>query len=129
MPRHILLLFTIVVSAVGYLTPTQVHSQDNAAPTIEEIIKQGGEITEQRLAGYQDIDCGQINSELTYVAGRYEYGATPRMIGGSFFVGGDIRYLFAIKELTKVANEKGCEIRSIMCSDYPLTCEALTSFQ
>ncbi len=121
MPKHILLLFTIVVSAVGY--------QANAAPTIEEIIKQGGEITEERLAGYKEMDCGQIKAEFTYVAGRYEYGATPRMISGTFFVGGDIRYLFAIKELTKVANEKRCEIRAIECSNYPLTCEALTSYQ
>ena len=35
---------------------------------------QGEEITEERLAGYKDIDCGQIKAELTYVAGRYEYG-------------------------------------------------------
>ncbi len=118
MLKHILLLFTIVASAVGCVTPT-----------IEEIIKQGNEITEERLAGYKDFDCGQIKAEFASVAGRYEYSATPRVISGTLFVGGDLRYLIAIKELIKVANEKGCEVRSIECSDYPLTCEALTSFQ
>lgn len=129
MLKHTLVLCTIVASVVSYLTPTQVHSQDEATPTIEEIIKQGDEITKERLAGYKDFDCGQIKAELAYVAGRYEYGATPRMIGGTIFIGGDLRYLIAIKDLMKVANEKACEVRSIECSDYPRTCKGLSSFR
>lgn len=128
MPRHILLLFAIVAPAIGCVTSAQVDSQDNATPTIEEIIKQGDEITRERLAGYNDFDCGRIKEELAYVAGRYEYAATPRLIGRTGFVGGDIRYLAAIKTLLEAAEEKECEVRSIECSDHPLTCEGLNSF-
>lgn len=128
MPKLILLLFAIVAPAVGCAPSAQVDSQDNAAPTIEEIIKQGDEITRERLAGYNDFDCGQIEAELAYLAGRYEYGATPRQISGTLFTGGDIRYLAAIKTLIESAEEKACEVHSIECSEHPLTCEGLSSF-
>ena len=129
MLQHIFLLFTIAVSAVGCFAPTQVHSQDNATPTAEEIMKQGNVITEERLAGYKDFDCGKIKEEFAFVADRYEYSATPRMIKGTLFVGGDLRFLIAIKELNKVTSEKGCDLSSFTCSDYPLTCEGMASVQ
>ena len=125
MLKHFLPLFAIVASAVGCAAATPERGQDDAPLTIEEIIKQGDEITPERLAGYKDLDCGQIKAELAHAARRFEFAATPRMIGGIIFFGGDIRYIAAIKALNKVANEKGCGVRSIECSDYPLTCGVL----
>ena len=123
--KHIFLLFIIASSIIGCVATTPERDQDKSGLTSEEIIKQGGEITPERLAEYKNFDCEQIKVELTITARRFEHAATPRMIGGTIFVGGDLRHLVAIKALKKVANEKGCKVRSIDCAKYPLTCKKL----
>ena len=120
--KHIFLLFIIASSIIGCVASTPERDQDDTDLTIEEIIKQGEEITPEHLAGYKNFDCEQIEVELSHVANRFEYAATPRTIGNTTFIGGDIRYLYAIMELNKVANEKECEVCFIDCAEYPLTC-------
>ena len=119
--RHLslpLLLAPITVLAVMLLAPTQANiQQDEGPPEIQ--------ITEERLSGYKDFDCDQISKELTAVAERYEYEATPKMTDGTMFFGGNIGYIIAIKELVKTANGKSCGNRSFDCSDYVQTCNDL----
>ena len=114
----LLLLAPITLSAVLSLTLTQANGQQDEGPP--EV-----QITEERLSGYRDFNCDQIKKELTAVAERYEYEATPKMTDGSLFFGGNVGYIIAIKELSKVAGGKACKDRSFDCSKHPLTCEAV----